>query len=759
MEVIILVIVISINLFLAFLVLKNKPKSATSIIFFLLSLNISLWLTANFLSLQNIFLDSSLFLIRLSMFFAMPLSALFFLFAHTLPRNRIVLRKPLFIFLVIITIVIMMLMLSPYGFVGVDVIGNSPNPIPGPGLIPFAFFSTLFSLAAVVTLIRKLRKETGIEKNQFKLIMFGILFMLGAIIFSIFVPVVFFHNNYLVPLLPLYTIIFLASAAYAIIRYKLLNIKFIIARSVFYFLLVFLVSAFFFVSTFYLGKYLSKRFQIEEIYTIIGTSTVVIIFLDPIKKALSKKTERILYKTKVDYDLILKELSEIINQEVELKILAEKYTNTLKDRGNFKNAKLWIPKESKVFINIQKKDEKVGQNSFKLGKALFNEVMRLKGPLTLAEFEYLQNDSTTKEEKKWFENIINDFYQIQATLFLPVFHEGNLTAILSIGERLSGDPFTEEDFDFYEVIAPQLGAAIEKARLYQDTQEFNKKLKKEILKATSELKSANEHLKELDTAKSEFISIASHQLRTPLTGIMGYLSMMVDGDFGKIDPAQLKILKDVYGASNRLIRIVNIFLNVSRIEAGRFYLDYKKISFESIVDEIIMELNPTATKKGIKLVVDPSVKQIGDVIVDPDKMKDVALNLVDNAIKYSQEGTITFSAKKENGNVHGFVRDQGVGIEPEEAKRLFSKFVRGTGIARVQPNGSGLGLFIAKKVVEEHGGKIWVESEGVGKGSTFQFIIPLKPTQNQIDLQAKIASRVSKQKAQNAKDLGTATGT
>lgn len=267
------------------------------------------------------------------------------------------------------------------------------------------------------------------------------------------------------------------------------------------------------------------------------------------------------------------------------------------------------------------------------------------------------------------------------------------------------------------------------------------------------LKEANEHLKELDTAKSEFISIASHQLRTPLTGIMGYLSMMVAGDFGKIEPTQLKILTDVYGASNRLIRIVNIFLNVSRIEAGRFYLDYKQVPFDSIIDEIVMELKPTAAKKGITLEVDPSVKAIGQVTVDPDKMKDVALNLVDNAIKYSQSGTISVRAKKEGLNVHCFVHDQGVGIDPEEAKRLFSKFVRGTGIARVQPNGSGLGLFIAKKVVEEHAGKIWVESEGEGKGSTFQFVIPIKATQEQIDLQAKIASKVSKQKAQAAKDI------
>jgi len=110
-----------------------------------------------------------------------------------------------------------------------------------------------------------------------------------------------------------------------------------------------------------------------------------------------------------------------------------------------------------------------------------------------------------------------------------------------------------------------------------------------------------------------------------------------------------------------------------------------------------------------------------------DKVTDVVLNLVDNAIKYTEKGSITVTSEREGDNVHVRVQDTGRGLDPKEAKNLFNKFVRGYGIAQVNPDGSGLGLYVARRIVEVHGGKIWVESDGVGKGSTFQFTLPIKP--------------------------------
>lgn len=238
------------------------------------------------------------------------------------------------------------------------------------------------------------------------------------------------------------------------------------------------------------------------------------------------------------------------------------------------------------------------------------------------------------------------------------------------------------------------------------------------------LKLANRDLEELDQAKSEFMSIASHQLRTPLAGIMGYLSMIMDGDYGKTSTKQEPVLNDVLDATKRLIRMVNIFLNATRIEAGRFVMNYKKVPFADVVDAVYKELLPTADLKGVKLSY--KKKKLPEVEVDVDKIKDVILNLIDNAIKYSPKGSVTVTTEVKRDKVKVLVKDTGVGIETKEAKNLFSKFVRGSGIAKVDPSGSGLGLFIAKKITEGHGGNIWAQSEGVGKGSTFQFEIPIK---------------------------------
>jgi len=241
---------------------------------------------------------------------------------------------------------------------------------------------------------------------------------------------------------------------------------------------------------------------------------------------------------------------------------------------------------------------------------------------------------------------------------------------------------------------------------------------------TSELKTANKHLKKLDEAKTEFISVASHQLRTPLSGIKGYLSMLIDGDFGKVKPEQHKIMQDVFANTERLIRLVNVFLNVSRIESGRLKLVKKKFDLKDLVINVTNQLQLEADSKGLKL----KTNLPGDfceVTADPDKITDVLVNLTDNSIKYTQAGFVTVSLEKQNKKYLVSVTDTGVGISKSEIKELFIKFKRGKKISQVSTSGSGLGLFIAKKIITLHGGKIWAESPGEGKGSTFKFEFPV----------------------------------
>ncbi len=241
-----------------------------------------------------------------------------------------------------------------------------------------------------------------------------------------------------------------------------------------------------------------------------------------------------------------------------------------------------------------------------------------------------------------------------------------------------------------------------------------------------QLADSNEKLKELDKAKSEFLSIASHQLRTPLAGIKGYLSMVLDGDFGPVPEKIKPIVAGVFDSSNRMTRLVSTFLNVSRIESGRFQLDKIKFSLVELVQDAAKELMSAAANKDLALTVKIPHTAVPDVFADKDKIKDVLLNLIDNAIKYTPKGSITVVLEQTAlGQLRVTVRDTGVGIDPHEAGKLFAKFVRGEGIASVDTTGSGLGLFIAKKIVEAHGGRIWDESDGKNKGSRFIFELPI----------------------------------
>ena len=228
----------------------------------------------------------------------------------------------------------------------------------------------------------------------------------------------------------------------------------------------------------------------------------------------------------------------------------------------------------------------------------------------------------------------------------------------------------------------------------------------------------------LDKLKTLFLSIASHQLRTPLTGIKGYAGMIIDGNFGNISAKVKEILEDVYANANRLIRLVNTFLNVSRIESSKFTISREEHDLVPILKKIVAELRLTAKDKGLKLSLESEVDSLV-VSVDADKIEDVLINLVDNALKYTPEGGEVKVKLADLGNrVRVEVKDTGQGVKSSEIKSLFSKFVRGS--RALDRSGTGLGLYIAKRIIEAHKGEIGVESDDVGRGSCFWVEMPAK---------------------------------
>jgi signal transduction histidine kinase len=241
-------------------------------------------------------------------------------------------------------------------------------------------------------------------------------------------------------------------------------------------------------------------------------------------------------------------------------------------------------------------------------------------------------------------------------------------------------------------------------------------------KLTTQLKKANVKLKELSALKDEFVSVASHELRAPMTTIKGYISMIMEGDAGKVSSKTREYLEDVYESNDRMIRLINNMLNVSRIESGRLIMSLSDIQIESAIEDVVRSFQLEAGSHGLELKYLKGKEKLSKVRVDPDRIREVISNLVGNAVNFTPHGHIQIKSYQEDGMITVAVEDTGVGIAPHDQRQLFKKFSQVE--AKVPfKKGSGLGLYICKMLINEFGGEIWLKSK-IGKGTTFYFSLP-----------------------------------
>ncbi|MBC7766901.1 hypothetical protein H7Y21_02835 [Arenimonas sp.] len=242
-----------------------------------------------------------------------------------------------------------------------------------------------------------------------------------------------------------------------------------------------------------------------------------------------------------------------------------------------------------------------------------------------------------------------------------------------------------------------------------------------LTKSNDKLEDANVHLKELDQKKSEFMSLATHQLRAPLTAMRGYYSMIQEGTFGKINNPEIEdVINKISRSTTDLTMIVEDYLNISRIEQGKMQYNFNTLDIADIVNDVVKEVSPTVRHAGLtlNLTYDNTKKYM--VSVDQGKIKQVVFNIIDNSIKYTPKGSITVSIKKTtNKKVLISVKDTGVGIKSGVIPQLFQKFTRAPDASETNILGTGLGLYVADQILKAHHGGAWAESEGQGKGSQF----------------------------------------
>ncbi|TSC83750.1 MAG: PAS/PAC sensor signal transduction histidine kinase [Parcubacteria group bacterium Gr01-1014_13] len=296
---------------------------------------------------------------------------------------------------------------------------------------------------------------------------------------------------------------------------------------------------------------------------------------------------------------------------------------------------------------------------------------------------------------------------------------GVLTIILFSEGLLSGNVSGILFKFFFAILVGLLGVSLVKS-VHKEI-----KQKDELSDLAASLETANIRLQELDKQKTEFLYIASHQLRTPLSILKGYIELIKDGAYGKVEASMVKVLGDMDINNEHLVKLVDQFLDISRIEQGRTKYEFAVVDICSLVDNIMNDLKVKAKQKKIEIKWE-CPKKIKKVDCDQEKIHHVIFNFIDNAIKYSDKGIIKVMFADEGKGVAVRVIDDGIGFEKADEVNFFQKFYRGDNVKASAVTGTGLGLYVCRKFIEAHNGRVWAHSSGLGKGSEFGFWIPLK---------------------------------
>lgn len=584
----------------------------------------------------------------------------------------------------------------------------------GEGSFLFALFGLTVGASIYIDAVKALRStnESLLKKQILTLVAGLTLTIIHALVFIIIIPATLSDSSTVYAIGYLAPYYFMISTIYSLLKHKLFDIRLIVARSVTYLLLVStligIYAAVVFVAT---TTIFSEDSVFVQQIVPIGTALFLAATASYFKRFFDRITNRFFYRDAYDPQQFLNELNSTIVQNIELGILLRHTTSVIQQ--NIKSDFCVV--EIKEAENSPRRMLGTGEInlSYEDDGLIHQEFVRL-NKKTIITDELGSADSNLKA--------VLSKNDIGLTVRLLPGNELDKEALyyLILGRKKSGNIYNKQDIRIIEIIADELLIAIQNSIRFEEIEQFNVTLQQKVNDATLKLQKTNKKLREMDETKDEFISMASHQLRTPLTAVKGYMSMVLEGDAGKLTKQQESLLNQAFVSSQRMVYLIADLLNVSRLKTGKFVIDATPTDLSEVVEGEIAQLIETAKAKKIELNYNKP-KEFSKLMLDETKVRQVIMNFADNAIYYTPNGgKVDIEVKEDKSNIYFTVKDNGLGVPKEDQPHLFTKFFRASNARKARPDGTGLGLFMAKKVVDAQNGTILFESQP-GKGSTFGF--------------------------------------
>ena len=500
------------------------------------------------------------------------------------------------------------------------------------------------------------------------------------------------------------TLLLVGTVGYAILWHQMFDIRLVILRSVGYIITVGIISVLYGALVIGTSNYFFKIdiSTLQMVYLISGALLLVITFR-PLLLLIEKLTSFLFYRNRYDANKLINNIGKILASEIDLTNLCRGVIQLLSIKLHAKRVDIVVLDEASIYYDAA--------SIFTNDSNFMNNVKDI-GSGTIIRDNLPENEQKSMLRK----------YGIAVISTLTT--QNNIVGYLLFSEKRNGTPYIGEDRQVINIISDELGIAISNSRAYSKIQQFNLTLQGKIKEATSQLISANEKLRQSDIVKDDFISMASHQLGTPLATIDGYLSMATKGYYGPLSDKLKKSLESALARTIVMKRLVTDLLNISRMDAGKFHLELESVDLNIIIPEEVDQQVVHAKEKLVNIIYHPPAVNVPIITIDEIKIRQAIMNLLDNAIYYGAGGNVNVFLECDGTYVIFRVKDDGIGVPEDQKAKLFGKFFRAKNAQQERPNGTGIGLYMIKRVIDDHNGVIIFEvrsMKGQHSGSSCRY--------------------------------------